>query len=78
MSEQSITTIIISLIPAFLIYINENRKINKESNVNVYDKQKDWIEKLEEELEERELEINELKEIVKKLEFRIKELEEKQ
>lgn len=76
MSEQSITAIIISIIPALLVYFNENRKINKDSSLTVYDKQKDWIEKLENELEEREVEINELKTMIGLLEKRIKELED--
>lgn len=70
MSEQSITAIIVSLIPALLVYFNENRKINRDGESTFYDKQKDWIEKLEEELEEKENKISEL-------ELRIKELEEK-
>lgn len=76
MSEQTILTIAVSLIPAVLVYINEHRKIDSSSQLSVYDKQKDWIEKLENELEERDRKIEELEKILRKLEERIKELEE--
>lgn len=75
MSEQTILTIAVSLIPAILVYLNEHRKIDGTNQVSVYDKQKDWIEKLERELEERDRKIEELEETLRKLEERIKELE---
>ena len=75
MSEQTLITIAVSLIPAVLVYINEHRKIDTTSQVSVYDKQKDWIEKLENELDERDRKIEELEETLRKLEQRIKELE---
>ena len=76
MSEQTILTVMVALIPTVLTFINEWRKINTTSQVSVYDKQKDWIEKLENELEERDRKIEALEEVVRKLEARIKELEE--
>ena len=76
MSEQTIITIVVSIIPAVLVYLNEHRKIDSSSQLSVYDKQKDWIEKLENELEERDRKIEELEETLRKLEERIKELEE--
>ena len=76
MSEQTILTVMVALIPTVLTFINEWRKINTASQVSVYDKQKDWIEKLEGELEERDRKIEALEEVVRKLEERIKELEE--
>lgn len=75
MSEQTIITIAVSLIPAVLVYINEHRKIDGTNQLSVYDKQKDWIEKLEGELEERDRKIDELEKTLRKLEARIKELE---
>ena len=75
MSEQTLITIAVSLIPAVLVYINEHRQIDSSSQLSVYDKQKDWIEKLEGELEERDRKIEELEETLRKLEERIKELE---
>ena len=75
MSEETIVTICISIIPAVLVYLNEHRKIDSESSDTVYDKQKDWIEKLESELKERDVTIAELKRVVNDLEKRIKELE---
>lgn len=76
MSEQTILTIAAAIIPAVLVYINEHRKIDGTNQLSVYDKQKDWIEKLEGELEERDRKIEELEETLRKLEQRIKELEE--
>ena len=76
MSEETIRTILVACIPAFFVFLNERRKINSSSQVSVYDKQKDWIEKLEGELEERDRRIEELEDVVRKLEQRIKELEE--
>lgn len=76
MSEQTILTIMVALIPTVLTFINEWRKVNGANQVAVYDKQKDWIEKLENELEERDKKIEELEETLRKLEQRIKELEE--
>ena len=75
MSEETIRTILVACIPAFLVFLNERRTINSSSQVSVYDKQKDWIEKLENELEERDRKIEELEETLQKLEARIKELE---
>lgn len=76
MSEQTILTVMVALIPTVLTFINEWRKIKTTSQVSVYDKQKDWIEKLEKELEERDKKIDELEETLRRLEARIKELEE--
>lgn len=75
MSEETIVTVIISIIPAVLVYLNEHRKLDTENSDTVYDKQKDWIEKLESELKERDDTIAELKRVVNDLEKRIKELE---
>lgn len=77
MSEQSVVTIIVASIPAILVYLNEYRKINSTNQVSIYDKQRDWIIKLEGELDERDKKIDELEETLRKLEARIKELEEK-
>ena len=77
MSEQSIVAIIVAAIPALLVYLNEHRKINGANQVSIYDKQRDWILKLEGELDERDKKIYELEETLRKLEARIKELEEK-
>ena len=74
MSEETIRTILVACIPAFFVYLNERRKINTTSQLSVYDKQKDWIEKLENELEERDRKIEALEDVVRKLEARIKEL----
>ena len=76
MSEETIRTILVACIPALFVYLNERRKINGTNQLSVYDKQKDWIEKLENELEERDRKIEELEETLRKLEARIKELEE--
>ena len=75
MSEETIRTILVACIPALFVYLNERRKIDSTSKMSVYDKQKDWIEKLEGELEERDRKIEELEETLRKLEERIKELE---
>ena len=75
MSEQTILAVMVALIPTVLTFINEWRKVNGANQVAVYDKQKDWIEKLENELEERDRRIEELEDVVRKLEARIKELE---
>ena len=76
MSEETIRTILVACIPAYFVYVNERRKIHGTNQLSVYDKQKDWIEKLENELEERDRKIEELEETLRKLEARIKELEE--
>ncbi|MGX7077370.1 hypothetical protein [Globicatella sanguinis] len=75
MSEETIVTVFISIIPAVLVYLNEHRKLDTENSDTVYDKQKDWITKLESELKERDETIAELKRVVNDLEKRIKELE---
>lgn len=75
MSEQAIITIIISIVPTFIMFLNERKKVNTEGASTVFDKQQVWIEKLEGELEEREIEILELKDIIKGLEARIRDLE---
>lgn len=75
MSEQAIITIIISIVPTFIMFLNERKKVNTEGASTVFDKQQLWIEKLEGELEEREIEILELKDVIKGLETRIRDLE---
>ena len=76
MSEQSVITILVSIVPAVLLYMNERKKVSTQGATTVFDKQQLWIEKLEKELEERDEEIAQLKLIVEELEKRIKELEE--
>ena len=76
MSEETIRTILVACIPAYFVYLNERRKIDGSNNGSIYDKQRDWIEKLEGELEERDRKIEALEEVVRKLEARIKELED--
>lgn len=79
MTEETLKTILISLGPALLIFIGERAKLKAEKDKSsedskflAYDKQKDWIEKIEGELEERDAKVKEQDARIKELEAELK------